>query len=146
LGIVFLVVAGLALFESASFLPWLLVPAILFCCLVLYHARVRRQLSRARRGMDFCRAGLARIEDRWTGTGRRGDRFADPHHVYSADLDLFGEGGLFELLCVARTRMGEDTLARWLLAPAERDEIDARQQAVVELRARFDLRQELGTL
>ena len=62
------------------------------------------------------------------------------------DLDLFGEGGLFELLCIARTRMGEDTLARWLLAPAKRDEIGARQQAVVELRARLDLREELGAL
>ena len=42
--------------------------------------------------------------------------------------------------------MGEDTLARWLLAPAKREEIDARQQAIAEIRARLDLREELAIL
>jgi hypothetical protein len=146
LGLAFLAVAGLALFGSPSFLPGLLAPAIAFAGVVLYHLRVRRQWSGIRRRADFYRVGLARIEDRWVGTGRRGERFADPHHVYSADLDLFGEGSLFELLCVARTRMGEDTLARWLLAPEKLDEIAARQQAVAELRTQLDLREELATL
>jgi hypothetical protein len=146
LALAFLIVVGLALFRSPSFLPWLLVPAALFGGAVLYHTNVRRRLSRARRRADFYRAGLARIEDRWAGTGQRGEKFADPHHVYSADLDLFGEGSLFELLCVARTRMGEDALARWLLAPANREELPRRHAAAVEMRPRLDLREELAAL
>jgi hypothetical protein len=146
LGIAFLIAAGFSLFASAFSPAWLLVPVLVFGYFVLYHARVRRRLSRAQRGVDFYRVGLARIEDRWMGTSERGERFADPHHIYSADLDLFGAAGLFELLCSARTRMGEDTLARWLLAPAKREEIDARQEAIAEIRARLDLREELAIL
>jgi len=146
LGVALLVAAGFALFKMAFSPAWLLLPIAAFGGVVPYHMRVRQLLSRARRGVDFYRAGLARIEDRWMGRGEQGERFADAHHVYSADLDLFGAGGLFELLCVARTRMGEDTLARWLLAPAKREEIDARQQAVTELRARLDLREALAIL
>ena len=62
--------------------------------------------------LHFYERGLARIEDRWAGSGETGERFDDPHHVYAADLDLFGKGSLFQLLSTARTRMGEDTLAR----------------------------------
>ena len=39
----------------------------------------------------------------WTASGRvsgrTGARFLDPHHPYADDLDLFGHGSLFELLC-----------------------------------------------
>src|SRR5262249_38073531 len=48
-----------------------------------------------------------------------------------------------ELLCTARTRSGEEALARWLCAPASRTEILSRQQAVEELRNNVDLREDL---
>src|SRR5204862_3827386 len=51
---------------------------------------------------------------------------------------------VFELLCSARTPMGRQTFANWLLAPAAVDEITARQQAVDELRSRLDLREDLA--
>jgi len=125
---------------------WLLAPVAVFICAVTYHAVLRRRHSRASRAAEFYRRGLARLEDRWAGMGNRGERFGDVHHVYSADLDLFGEGSLFELLCVARTRMGEATLARWLLAPAAIAEIRQRQTGVLELRDRLDLRERIATL
>ena len=40
-----------------------------------------------------------------------GERFDVPHHIYASDLDLFGPDSLYELLCAARTQMGEDTCA-----------------------------------
>ena len=46
----------------------------------------------------------------------------------------------------ARTRSGEDTLARWLLAPASPDEVAARHVAVQELRSLLDLREDLAVL
>ena len=67
-----------------------------------------------------------------------------PEHPYAADLDLFGKGSLFELISTARTHVGEDTLARWLLAPAAPEEIRARQNAIDELRPRLDLREDLA--
>jgi len=89
---------------------------------------------------------LARLENHWMGTGETGERYRDPSHVYEEDLDIFGKGSLFELLCTARTRSGEDTLARWLLAPASRDKAAQRQKAVGELRGRLDLREDLAVL
>jgi hypothetical protein len=123
---------------------WILAPLAVFLALVGYHLRVRRERARTERAANFYRRGLARIEDRWAGTGQQGSRFDAAHHVYAGDLDLFGRGSLFELLCSARTRMGEECLARWLLAPAPVDVILARQRAVADLRTRTDLREELA--
>ncbi len=78
--------------------------------------------------------------------GEAGNRFLDPEHPYAADLDLFGVGSMFERLCTARTRSGEDTLAAWLLAPAAPEVVRERQAAVAELRALVDLREEIELL
>ena len=105
-------------FHSHYFSAWWLgVPVAAFAGVAAYHSRVLRALRIGRTGGAFYERGVARIEDRWAGTGETGERFNDPHHVYAADLDLFGEGSLFQLLSTARTRMGEETLAQWLLAP-----------------------------
>jgi len=125
---------------------WWLVPAGLFLVAVIYHSRVRRARASADRAAAHYRAGIARIEDRWSGLGNQGTRFDDPHHVYAADLDLFGPGNLFELLSIARTRMGENALASWLLAPAPVATVLERQQAIAELRERLDLREDLAAL
>ena len=76
----------------------------------------------------------------------RATAILDPAHPYAQDLDLFGKGSLFELLSTARTHIGEDTLARWLLAPAEPATLRERNQAVDELRPRMDLREDLAVL
>jgi hypothetical protein len=90
--------------------------------------------------------GLARMEDRWAGQGREGREFEDAAHSYAGDLDLFGRGSLFELLCTAQTRTGEKTLASWLLAPGTPAAIRERQGAARELRDRLDLREDLARL
>ena len=86
------------------------------------------------------------MADQWPGTGQSGARFDDPHHVYASDLDLFGRGGLFELLSAARTRMGEETLAQWLLSPSSLEQIRERHLAVAELRPQLDLDEDLAVL
>jgi len=125
---------------------WLLLPLGIFAALVVIHARVVERLERSRRAIQFYERGLARLEDHWMGSGESGERFRDPGHIYAEDLDLFGKGSLFELLCTARTRAGEDTLSRWLLAPASPGQVAARQLAVGELRPLVDLREDLAVL
>jgi len=146
LGVAVLVVAWAVLFERALAPVWLLVPVAAFIALVLYHSSVRGKRVSAERAADYYRHGIARLEDRWIGLGERGERFGATDHIYAADLDLFGAGSLFELLSVARTRMGEDTLAHWLLSPAAPAEIRDRQASVVDLRERLDLREEMAVL
>jgi hypothetical protein len=123
---------------------WLLVPIVLFVATALVHDGVVRRRARADRAVAFYASGLARMEHRWAGAGETGERFSSDTHPYAADLDLFGHGSLFELLCTARTRAGQETLADWLRCAAPADEVRARQQAVSELRASLDLREDLA--
>ena len=123
---------------------WLAVPAAIFVWLMRGHDRVLRARDAASRAIGFYDRGLARLEDRWKGSGEPGDRFRDDHHVYANDLDLFGPGSLFELLSLARTRTGEAILATLLTSPAETAQIRARQEAVRELAPALDLREQLA--
>jgi hypothetical protein len=125
---------------------WLWLPVAVFLAVAIYHSKVLQAKAFAERAVAVYRNGLARIEDTWAGTGQAGERFNDPHHVYAADLDLFGRSSLFELLSTARTRMGEETLAHWLLGPARLADVHQRQAAVSELRDRLDLREDLAVL
>lgn len=126
---------------------WLfLVPVAAFVVLVALHQRTRRAERRVARAVRFYELGMARLDHAFAGKGIAGDRFADAVHPYAPDLDLFGRGSLFELLCTARTQIGEETLARWLLAPAPAAEVRRRQEAVEDLRGRLDLRETIALL
>lgn len=147
--ILFLLAAGIAwlAFARGAISPWwLAAPAAVFIVLAIVHERVIRRRDRARRAAAFYEKGIARLEDRWAGSGEQGERFRDLVHPYAEDLDLFGKGGLFELLSTARTPLGEDTLASWLLAGSTPDAVLQRQSAIAELREKLDLREELALL
>jgi hypothetical protein len=136
-------------------------PVAAFIAAAVVHARVLSQRARSLRAAEVYRRGLARMEDRWAGTN---PRFTDPaaqassgpgelatDSLYAADLDITGRDGLFELLCTARTRMGEQALLRWLLQPPAAAtkpeilaEIRARQQAIAELRGLLDFREAMA--
>ncbi len=146
LGGVTAVVAGLALVARVISIVWILTPLVAFIILAVIHERVLKRRGRCSRAVAYYERALARIDHLWMGTGETGERFQDASHPYSRDLDLFGTGSLFELLSMARTRAGQETLARWLLAPTPPEPIRARQQAVTELRHRLDLREDLAVL
>jgi hypothetical protein len=157
------VVIGWMVLRRSSLLSWwwLALPAIGFIALVLWHDRVIRARQRLARIVAWYERGLARIDDRWMGTGERGDRFRNEAHLFAIDLDLFGDGSLFQLLNTAQTRAGEETLAAWLATPAPasdaspasapatgsatRDAILERQAAVRDLMTRTGLREDLAT-
>ena len=141
------VVSAWAALRGHSISPWwVAAPVAAFAGLAVYHSRILRARELAQRAVAFYEKALARVEDRWTGSGETGERFDDPHHVYAADLDLFGQGSLFQLLSTARTRMGEDTLAAWLLSPSTAEKIRDRHAAVDELSDQLDLREDLAVL
>ena len=113
---------------------WMAIPVAIFIALAVWHESIVGRLRRAARAMRFYERGMARIEDRWAGSGNQGIRFQDPEHLYAGDIDIFGKGSLFELLSTARTTAGEATLAGWLAATsrASADAIRQRQEAVAE--------------
>ncbi len=137
--------AGAALFISGwSGLPVALAAAVAFIVIAVYHARVLAARDRARSAATYYERGLRRIGDDWIGHGDPGERFRPEAHLYSEDLDLFGRGSLFELLATTRTQAGQETLTRWLLAPADPAQLLERQAAVRELTARHDLREAMA--
>ncbi len=127
-------------------LYWIFAPVAVYAALAISHARILRAKMRANTAAEFYRKGIARIEDRWAGTGQTGERFRDANHVYADDLDMFGRGCLFELLSTARLPMGENKLANWLSAGSEFGEILERQKLVDELRGKLDLREDLAVM
>jgi len=129
-------------FDAADLL--LLIPIAAFVVLAVVHGRLIRRVTACSRAIGFYEQGMARLEDRWAGTGITGERFLESSHPCARDLDLFGRASVFELLCTARTRAGEETLARWLLAPASPDEVRGRQAAARELSGRLDFREGLS--
>lgn len=137
IGLGILVVRG----DVAS--SWMAAPMLTFLGLVIWHSRVIDRATRARRGRAWYERGVARITGTWSGEGPDGRKFLTGQ-AFAADLDLFGPGSLFQLLHTARTEAGEETLAAWLLTPADPEEIRARQAAVEELRPAIDFRESVA--
>lgn len=125
---------------------WIAAPLVAFIVVAAIHERVVKALRRAERAVAFYDAGLRRLEHRWMGRGVVRDDFAPAGHPYAADLDLFGRGSLFDLLCAARTTVGQQRLASWLLEAVDIETIQNRQAAVRELSDRLDFREDLALL
>jgi hypothetical protein len=144
--IVAIVFLWLSLKDEVISTYWLALPILSYTALALAHEFALRALAHARTAAAYYQRGLARLEDRWPGTGASGERFRDPKHVYADDLDIFGTGCLFELLSTARLPMGEERLAQWLTAASPVPAIHERQKVIVELRDKLDLREALALL
>jgi hypothetical protein len=135
-----LAVAAAALSQRVLFALFLAT----FIALVVIHERLVRRRTRAERSARFYEAGLERVNGTWFGKGVSGEGFRDDHHPYSSDLDLFGDGSLFERICLAVTAAGQAKLAGWLTHPAGAAEVRERQKAVAELRDDVDFREAMA--
>jgi MutS-like protein len=155
-GILFLVclVAGimvLSYIPRTGTAPLVTIVAVyLYILILLYLYSIQKRIEKLRlkcnRGIQYYERGLARLENRWAGSGITGEKYCDEAHLYAKDIDIFGKGGLFELLCNTRTRSGEELLANWLLVPGTPNIIRARQDAVAELRDKLDFREDIAIL
>jgi hypothetical protein len=148
LGVAVVSLALLYLVARSPSVPaaWLAIPIGFFAWLGLRLRAAEAERGRLERAVEFYERSLARLDGQWVGKGESGARFLDEHHLYAEDLDLFGVGSVFELLCTARTRIGEETLASWLLAAASPEIVRVRQEAVAELTPRLDLREDLAVV
>jgi hypothetical protein len=144
--VLFLIIAAIAIVGGVPAATWLIAPVVAFAVLAVAHARLLNLRDRAASAVAFYERGLARVTYQWIGHGRDGRHLAPEHHLYAEDLDIFGRGSLFELLATTRTHAGEETLARWLLAPAGPEVVRARQDAVRELAGRLDLRERVAVM
>ena len=75
-----------------------------------------------------------------------GIEFNDFHHPYAYDLDVFGEHSLFQNLNRTATYIGKKTLANQLLQQQPNEVILENQEAINELKAKIDWRQDFLAL
>ncbi len=108
--------------------------------------QARQSKSRLWRLKRFYDRAIERIKGNWVHSGSTGEEFNNPGHVCASDLNVFGEGSLFQMLCIARTSIGRRGLANYLLEAPALEETLLRQEAVRELKERTDLREKVATL
>ena len=140
-----LVVLGILIARGTAIsLWWLAVPAVLFRGVAAW-CTSRSGGPATGRGGPF-----SSIRTAWHGStadGRarvpQGLSYLDDEHPYAADLDIFGSGSLFERLCTARTRSGEERWPRGCWHRPSPETIADRHDAVRELRPQLDLREDL---
>lgn len=67
-----------------------------------------------------------------------GSAYINEKHFYTSDLDIFGKGMLFDLVNRSATPRGNDLLAVWLKAPANKATVLGRQESLKELSTKND--------
>lgn len=117
--------------------PFWWIPASLllavFIVLVIIHEKsvIRKRFN------DNCIAALTHEKEALNGQYSSFDggiEFNDSDHIFTADLDVFGNDSLFQALNRTATFSGKSRLASWLKTPLQnRQEIVSRQEAVAEV-------------
>ena len=129
-----------AIFFPVIFFGWKM--AALYCTLpliVLFFYLIKRNLR-----LDKIKQTLVvkkklledelRALDHYFLHFENGEEFLNVEHPFAYDLDLFGEGSLFQYLNRTATVEGRQRLAGWLQKPLkEKEEIERRQEAIKEL-------------
>lgn len=130
-----LVISGIA---AITFIPFLL--------LVKLHNRLFRQKNYLEKKIEINRQELQAIAYD-TSAFDNGKEFIDPAHLYTYDLDVFGEHSLFQYINRTATQPGKKRLAEWMNTHLKNKvEIEKRQEAVKELAPELEMRQHFRIL
>lgn len=121
-------------------LSWAILAIAFFLWMILRHRKVQEAEQHHRRLAEVNRQELAALDYHFAEFPS-GEKYADPLHPYSGDLDLFGPYSIFQFCNRTVTAAGSNQLAHWLQAAATPVVVRARQQAVQELGPQLDWRQ-----
>ncbi|MBN1819931.1 MAG: hypothetical protein JW833_04415 [Prolixibacteraceae bacterium] len=106
---------------------------IVFLFLVKKHILLNKERKKTKVLIQICKNEIQALSHQFTQF-ENGEEFKDPSHHYSYDLDVFGEGSLFQYLNRTSTISGKRVLAKWIQKPfLEEKEIIDRQEAVKEI-------------
>jgi DNA mismatch repair ATPase MutS len=124
------------------YLFYLLVPVLfIFILLVLKHSRLFAQRVHLENLVKINAREIKAVGGDYSDFSS-GIEFIDAHHPYTHDLDIFGEGSLYQALNRSHTQHGKKKLADALSSLlTNKDAVATRQEAIRELRDRVDFRQ-----
>lgn len=122
----------------------LIVALIAFIVLIYQHQKNKKRLEKSKYLKEINECHLKRIQGGWQQFPQRGDEFLEATHPYSNDLDVFGQGSLFQWINSCGTQAGKRRLARFFTEDSPNLElIKERQRAIQELAKRRWWRQRL---
>ncbi|MCD8081843.1 MAG: hypothetical protein LUF04_16045, partial [Bacteroides sp.] len=120
----------------------LLVTFVPFLWLIKVHSRMFRHRAYLEKRQEVNDQELRALEHDY-GSFENGKEFTDPTHLYTYDLDVFGEKSLFQYINRTVTEMGRKQLASWMIHHLRRKkEIVQRQEGIRELTPLLETRQE----
>ncbi|MDA8441880.1 MAG: DNA mismatch repair protein [Peptococcaceae bacterium] len=133
-------VTYLYLLKSYAYGTFLLAAAfILFAALVRWNQKVKAKKQYAQMLCELNLDGLKRLNGEWTSFTDVGAEFVDFSHPFAVDLDIFGQGSLFQWINLTSTYKGRQHLKQMLSIPVTNSaEIKLRQMAIRELSAKLD--------
>lgn len=134
----FLILAGGVLIGWAARQWWgwaLAVVALIgFIYLIFRHSELKNHLNYLERFIRVHEQYLQRMQGTWHNLPETGEEFIDEKDYVSADLDVFGTGSLYQMICTAHTILGKQRLVQVLCQPSEEiNVLKKRQMAVAEL-------------
>lgn len=114
-----------------------IITAFIFLGLFLFLIKKNIQLEKQKREFAVLKKlsenELLALQHKF-GHFENGKEFLDTNHFFSYDLDLFGDGSLFQFINRTSTQSGRQKLAEWMKNPPfQKVEIRKRQEAIDEL-------------
>ncbi|MEZ6133129.1 MAG: hypothetical protein R3C59_31045 [Planctomycetaceae bacterium] len=125
---------------------WILLPLSVFAVVLKLHQPIIKRLKKTEAAHAYYGRCLNRLAGHWRDFPLHGQQFADAHHPWSADLDVFGPGSLYQKLNQCRTLPAQRKLALWLTTVPSVEEIAERQSQAESLREQLDLRERLAMI
>lgn len=114
-----------------------------FAFLVISYNRVKKKGKYTAALHQINTDALQRIRGYWKDFLDTGAEFQDDSHSFSSDLDIFGQGSLFQYINTTTTSMGRQALRKYLTRPCkDKEQITDRQEAINELADKLEWRQE----
>jgi len=123
-----------------------ILPFILFVWLVKRHNSWFHRKDFLKKKIIINEQELRAIQYDFSGF-EDGEEYIDPGHLYTFDLDVFGEHSLFQHINRTSTPVGKQHLADWFNSHLENKEaIEQRQEAIRELSTELEYRQQIRLL
>ncbi len=113
----------------------------LFVWLIQHSAHISQKLSFHRQMVSINKKEIKALAWKYDQFDN-GEEFFNPEHYHQYDLDIFGEGSMYQYLNRTCTQGGKQAMAAYLSQPElDHNEIISRQLATVELAPLLDWRQ-----
>ena len=114
---------------------------VIFIYLVKQHSKILTQKKLYQSLVKINEDELAGLDGNFENFDK-GEEFDNPNHPYAADVDIFGEGSLFQYLNRSASIIGKRKLAHLLCHPLlDGNKIKENQQAIQELSDEINWRQ-----